>query len=80
MDEITSSNTIGWSNDIQFPMTSTCSDYGNALSFTVNTTWSFFNNFYEWPKGVRDPSTELKYVPKWHRLIGYKYQIKHMWD
>ena len=53
---------------------------GNILSLTANTTWDFHKNYDVWPKGVQDPSTELKYTPKWHILLGYKTQIHTMWD
>ena len=52
----------------------------NNLFFTTNTTWSFLNNYYEWPKGVSDQSFEKKYTPKWHTILGYKAQMKIMWD
>ena len=61
--------------------TSTDGSYsGNILSLTANTTWNFYNNYDVWPKGVQDPSTESKYAPKWHILLGYKSQINTMWD
>ncbi len=54
---------------------------GNILSLTTNTTWDYHNNNYDlWPKGVQDPTTEFKYTPKWHILLGYKSQIQVMWD
>jgi len=53
---------------------------GNILSYTANTTWDFYNNYDMWPRGVQDPSTEHKYAPKWHILLGYKNQLKIMWD
>ena len=56
------------------------STYGNILSLTANTTWDFYNNYDMWPRGVQDPSTESKYNPKWHILLGYKNQLKIMWD
>ncbi len=53
---------------------------GNILSLTANTTWNFYNNYKVWPKGVQDPSTESKYTPKWHILLGYKSQMSRMWE
>ncbi len=53
---------------------------GNILSLTSNTTWNSYKNYDMWPKGVQDPSTEFKYSPKWHILLGYKYQMLLMWD
>ena len=53
---------------------------GNVLSLTANTTWNFYNNYEIWPKGIQDPSTEFKYIPKWHILLGYKLQMQLMWD
>ena len=53
---------------------------GNILSLTANTTWNYHNNYEVWPKGIQDPSTELKYTPKWHIILGYKSQIHTMWD
>ncbi len=53
---------------------------GNILSLTTNTTWSNYNNYEIWPKGVQNPSTEFKYTPKWHILLGYENQIKLMWN
>ena len=53
---------------------------GSILSLTTNTTWDFHKNYDMWPRGVQDPSTEFKYIPKWHILLGYKAQIHTMWE
>jgi len=58
----------------------TATDGSCTLNFTTNTTWSFLDDYSEWPKGISDPSIEFKYTPKWHILQGFKNQIKHMWD
>ncbi len=60
--------------------TSTDSTCGNVLSFTAYTNWNFRNNYNIWPKGIQDPLTEVKYIPKWHIIQGYKNQITKMWD
>jgi hypothetical protein len=51
-----------------------------VLNFTTNSSWSFINDYYEWPKGVANYSFEKKYTPKWHITKGYKNQIGSMWD
>ena len=68
------------SDNITFTTSTDGSYSGNLLSLTTNTTWSNYNNFDVWPKGIQDPSTELKYSPKWHILLGYKIQMLLMWD
>ena len=76
MDEIMNNNT----NGIDSTSTIYTTDNISTLAFTVNTTWDFLNNYYEWPKGVPDYSFEKKYTPKWHIKEGYKNQMKIMWD
>ena len=85
MDEIMNNDTSGWSdiNNISFTSgtASNIMTYDtSALTFTTNTTWDFLNNYNKWPKGVSDASFEKKYTPKWHIALGYKNQIKTMWD
>lgn len=81
MDEITNSGSTRWMDmgSTAFTTTATTTDT-NCLNLTFNTTWSFLDNYYEWPKGVSDPSVEKKYTPKWHILLGFKNQIKTMWN
>ena len=68
------------SDDITFTASTDGSYSGNILSLTANTTWSNYNNYEIWPKGIQDPSTEFKYTPKWHILLGYENQMNTMWD
>ena len=72
--------TASANDTLTFTTSTDGSNYGNILSLTPNTTWDFLNNYEMWPKGVSDPSTEFKYVPKWHILLGYKNQMCSMWD
>jgi len=89
MDEITnrfpffwtSTDSAGVTVSAGDSMTYTTDNYnGSILSLTSNTTWDYLNNFSKWPKGVSDESFEKKYMPKWHIKLGYKNQIKTMWD
>ncbi len=88
MDEIMNSDTSGWGDIGNTTFTSGtdsnpmiyATNTTSALAFTTNTTWDFLNNYYTWPKGVSDYSIEKKYTPKWHIKLGYKNQIKTMWD
>ena len=75
-------DTIATTGDnITFTTTDGTGTYsGNILSLTANTTWDFHNNYDVWPRGVQDPSTEFKYTPKWHILLGYEKQIPLMWN
>jgi len=72
-------DTCTGSSNITFT-TDGVSSFGNILSLTANTTWEVQKNYDLWPKGVQDPTTELKYTPKWHILLGYKIQLQIMWD
>ena len=68
------------SDNVTFTTSTDGSYSGKILSLTANTTWNNYNNYKMWPRGVQDPSTEFKYIPKWHILLGYKNQLKTMWD
>jgi len=75
-----SDDTSGWTNLTGTTFTTGTTDCGNILSYTTNTTWNFLNNYDVWPKGISDSSFEKKYTPKWHILLGYKNQMKSMWN
>lgn len=80
MDEIMNSGSTRWMDLGPYNYSTTATDSTCTLNFTTNTTWSFLDNYYEWPKGVSDPSMEFKYMPKWHVLRGFKEQFKTMWN
>lgn len=72
--------TIAAGDTMTYTTDNTAGSYnGSILSLTSNTSW-ILNNYYTWPKGISDASFEKKYTPKWHINLGYKNQIKTMWD
>ncbi len=79
-------DTGGWTETGRTTFTSTdgaslvnfTTDGTSTLNFTVNTLWNLID-YYVWPKGVSDYSTEQKYKPKWHITEGYKNQMDSMW-
>jgi len=67
-------------NYISTYMTTNGTDSNTGCSFTFPTDFSLSNDYYEWPKGISNYSTEKKYKPKWHITQGYKNQMNSMWD
>ena len=53
----------------------TCTSDSPTFTFTTDNVWFPYYDESTWL-----PYHETKYTPKWHIELGYKKQIKSMWD